>query len=42
MGDFRVKTPAVLSKILIGIPENPLELDEIGGDFQTRIFTVLM
>lgn len=37
--DFEAKKRSVLSKILIGFPENPLELDEIGGDSRTRIFT---
>ena len=37
--DFGAKNCSVLSKILIGFSENPLELGEIGGDFQTRIFT---
>ena len=34
-----VKKRSVLSKILIGFSENPLDLGEIGGDFRTRIFT---
>ena len=38
-GDFGAKNRSVLSKILIGFSENPLELGEIGGDFRTRIFT---
>ena len=33
-----LKKRSVLSKILIGFSENPLELGEIGGDFRTRIF----
>lgn len=37
--DFGAKNRSVLSKILIGFSENPLELGEIGGDFRTRIFT---
>ena len=37
--DFGVKNRSVLSKILIGFSENPLELGEIGGDSRTRIFT---
>lgn len=37
--DFGAKKCSVLSKILIGFSENPLELSEIGGDFRTRIFT---
>ena len=37
--DFGVKKRSVLSKILIGFSENPLELGEIGGDSLTRIFT---
>ena len=37
--DFEAKKCSVLSKILIGFSENPLELGEIGGDFRTRIFT---
>ena len=36
--DFEAKKRSVLSKILIGFPENPLELGEIGGDFRARIF----
>ena len=38
--DFEAKKRSVLSKILIGFSENPLELGEIGGDFRTRIFTL--
>ena len=38
--DFGTKKCSVLSKILIGFSENPLELGEIGGDFRARIFTV--
>ena len=38
-GNFGAKNRSVLSIILIGFSENPLELGEIGGDFQTRIFT---
>ena len=38
--DFGTKKRSVLSKILIGFSENPLELGEIGGDFRTRISTV--
>ena len=37
--DFGAKNRSVLSIILIGFSENPLELGEIGGDFRTRIFT---
>ena len=37
--DFGAKNRSVLSKILIGFSENPLELGEIGGNFRTRIFT---
>ena len=37
--DFGTKNRSVLSIILIGFSENPLELDEIGGDFRARIFT---
>ena len=37
--DFGAKNRSVLSKILIGFSENPLELGEIGGDSRTRIFT---
>ena len=37
--DFEAKNRSVLSKILIGFSENPLELGEIGGEFRTRIFT---
>lgn len=36
--DFGLKNRSVLSKILIGFSENPLELGEIGGDSRTRIF----
>ena len=38
-GDFGLKNRSVLSKILIGFYENPLELGEIEGDSRTRIFT---
>ena len=34
--DFGAKKRSVLSKILIGFPENPLELGEIGGGSRTR------
>lgn len=37
-GNFGAKNRSVLSIILIGFSENPLELGEIGGDFRTRIF----
>lgn len=37
--DFGAKNRSVLSIILIGFSENPLELGEIGGDSRTRIFT---
>lgn len=37
--DFGAKNRSVLSKILIGFYENPLELRKIGGDSRTRIFT---
>ena len=38
--DFEAKKCSVLSKILIGFSENPLELGEIGGESRTRIFTL--
>ena len=38
--DFGVKMVAVLRKVLIDFPKNPLELGKIGEDFQTLIFTV--
>ena len=37
-GDFGAKNRSVLSKILIGFSENPLELGKIGKDFQPLIF----
>lgn len=37
--DFGAKNRSVLSKILIGFSENPLELGKIGGDSWTQIFT---
>ena len=37
--DFGAKKCSVLSKILIGFSENPLEPDKIGGDSWTQIFT---
>ena len=37
--DFGAKKCSVLSKILIGFSENPLELGKIGGDSWTQIFT---
>ena len=37
--DFGTKKCSVLSKILIGFSENPLELGKIGGDSWTQIFT---
>lgn len=37
--DFGTKNRSVLSKIIIGFSENPLELGKIGEEFRTRIFT---
>ena len=37
--DFEAKKCSVLSKILIGFSENPLELGKIGEEFRTLIFT---
>ena len=37
--DFGAKKCSVLSKILIGFSENPLELGKIEGDSWTQIFT---
>ena len=37
--DFGAKKCSVLSKILIGFSENPLELGKIGEDSWTQIFT---